>query len=189
MTQWFIHKDNNTWLNAIDPANNNSSVIAIRGGTPYIAYSARGTISTGTNIGGADIVVLKLGADINVPSNSFCARLGGSGSGSGPLITVGETTFVYTGETIDALVADTTLPSTTTASWASPSMPAGTLLRDLGRYKVVRNAAGANLYTFRNVQLVSGAGSEGVSGSLSDSDAYKTGWVCVWSAAGFAPII
>lgn len=62
------------------------------------------------------------------------------------------------------------------------SIASGTLLRDLGRSVIVTDAACNHLYRYRQVQLVSGSGSEGVGGVSPtwNSDFY----VLVWAANG-----
>jgi uncharacterized delta-60 repeat protein len=117
--------------------------------------------------------------------NSFVPRVN-------PFITLGPV-LVYTKEAVDALVAGgsgATLPPTTRVSWAPLGVPAGSLLRDLGRLAVVRvsDSNPLHAYRFQRVQLIAGAGTEGVGGSATDTDAWQTGYICTWAAGGSPPI-
>ena len=61
------------------------------------------------------------------------------------------------------------------------------LLKDLGRQIVVVDAdTGAHLKTYRQVQVMNGVSTEGVSGSAPDGNGsyYNTGYVLVASASG-----
>lgn len=92
--------------------------------------------------------------------------------------------LVYKRESIELFAAGESLPPVNRVSWAPDGVPTGSLLRDLGRSIVVANADGAHVYHFRNVQLISGAVTEGVSGSPADVDAWGTGWICTWADSG-----
>jgi hypothetical protein len=146
----------------------------------YVTYYTQGAIPGGVNSGGYDIVIFKLGV-----GNEFCGFVN-------PYLTL-DTTLVYNRETIDRLVAEgsgAVLPTVKRVSWAPLGVPARSLLRNLGKTYVVpvskKNATHA--YVFRSVQLISGVGSEGVGGSPTDIDPWQTGYICVWSASGEAPI-
>lgn len=174
VTQWFINKTNNKWLNALSPPyTNQQSVIAINGGTPYIAYTTNGIIPTGTPTGSNDIVVLK----ITEVSNSFCAQVGES------FLTVGQTALVYTTEAINALIAGVVPTASPIVSWAPAGLNRGVLLRDLGRTKTY-TVNGSLVFVFRNVQLIAGYDTEGVSGTIIDGKEYLSGWICTWAASG-----
>jgi hypothetical protein len=98
--------------------------------------------------------------------------------------------LVYTQEAMDALVAGLPLPLNPRVSWAEFGMPAGSLLRDLGRSVVVQVSPTNPLhaYRFQKIQLIRGPTTEGVGGSPTDIDAWLTGYICVWAAGGVAPV-
>jgi hypothetical protein len=103
-----------------------------------------------------------------------------------PYIAIG-TILVYTNEFVRALVAGTTVPNPGRTSWSSSPLPAGTLLRPLGRFVVVNGTNKLAIYRFENVQLINGPSSEGV--PLGDiTGLWYTGWICTWSADGVAPV-
>ena len=67
------------------------------------------------------------------------------------------------------------------------NISAASLLKDLGRQIVVVDAdTGAHLKTYRQVQVMNGVSTEGVSGSAPDGNGsyYNTGYVLVASASG-----
>jgi hypothetical protein len=161
-----------------------SSLSVNSSGSIYVTYATNGVVPGGTDTGGIDIVVAKLGEPEPEPVlNSFAAKVN-------PYLALGPV-LVYTKATVDALVAGTTLPTQTTVSWAPMGvLLAGSLLRDLRRSVTVPVSASNPLaaYRFQRVQLIGGSGSEGVGGSLADQDAYQTGWICTWAASGVAPV-
>jgi hypothetical protein len=120
------------------------------------------------------------GTPSTTPPNSFALRVN-------PFVALSPV-LVYTQETMDALVDGLPLPITSRVSWASTGMPAGSLLRDLGRAVVVKVSPTNPLhaYRFQKIQLIRGPTTEGVGGSPADS--WQTGYICVWAASGVAPV-
>jgi hypothetical protein len=113
-----------------------------------------------------------------LPDNSFPLRVN-------PYLSIGNIQ-VYTTEFVRALVAGTVLPDPGLTPWSTDSLPAGTLLRPLGRSAVVNGANKLAIYRFENVQLINGPKSEGV--PIGDTTGrWYTGWICTWSADGVAP--
>jgi hypothetical protein len=161
-----------------------SSLLSVNSsGSIYVTYATAGVVSGGTNTGEIDIVIAKLGEADPAITNSFATKVN-------PYIALGPV-LVFTKATIDALVAGTALPAQTTVSWAPMGMlVTGSLLRDLRRSVTVPVSATNRLaaYRFQRVQLIAGAGSEGVGGSPADIDAWQTGWICTWAASGVAPV-
>jgi hypothetical protein len=83
--------------------------------------------------------------------------------------------------------------STVSVAVPSPSfnIAGGSLLKDLGRQIVVVDATtGGHLKTYRQVQVMDGATSEGVSGSAPDGNGsyYNTAYVLVSSADAAAVV-
>ena len=103
-----------------------------------------------------------------------------------PYIAIG-TILVYTNSFIRALVAGTTLPNPGRTAWSIIPLPAGTLLKPLGRSAVVNGINKLAIYRFENVQLINGPSSEGVP-SGDATGRWYTGWICTWSADGVAPV-
>jgi hypothetical protein len=103
-----------------------------------------------------------------------------------PYIAIG-TILVYTNSFIRALVAGTTLPNPGRTAWSANPLPAGTLLKPLGRSAVVNGTNKLAIYRFENVQLINGSSSEGVP-SGDATGRWYTGWICTWSADGVAPV-
>jgi hypothetical protein len=103
-----------------------------------------------------------------------------------PYIAIGNI-LVYTNEFIRALVAGTTLPNPGRTAWSNVPLPAGTLLRPLGRFVVVNGANKLAIYRFENIQLINGSSSEGIP-SGDTTGRWYTGWICTWSADGVAPV-
>jgi hypothetical protein len=120
------------------------------------------------------------GTPSTTPPNSFALRVN-------PFVALSPV-LVYTQETMDALVAGEAPPLNPRVSWAEFGMPAGSLLRDLGRSVVVKVSPTNPLhaYRFQRIQLIRGPTSEGVGGSPADS--WQTGYICVWAAGGVAPV-
>lgn len=101
------------------------------------------------------------------------------------------------GDTIVSLNTATTIPAEaivnssdfgTIFDGVTNGIPAvGTLFRDMGRSVTVVDAGNDHLYRYRQVQLVSGAGSEGVfdSASTTAPDPWRSNlYVLVWSSTG-----
>jgi alpha-tubulin suppressor-like RCC1 family protein len=107
----------------------------------------------------------------------------------GPYITISNV-LAYTQEAMNALVAGDPLPDSSRVSWAPLGVPAGTLLRDLRRLVVVKVSLTNPLHAsrFQRIQLIRGPTTEGVGGSPADTDAWQTGYICVWAASGSPPI-
>jgi hypothetical protein len=101
-----------------------------------------------------------------------------------------DTVLVYTQEAMDALAAGLPLPLTSLVNWAPHGMPAGSLLRDLNRSVVVPVSSTNPLhaYRFQRIQLIRGPTTEGAGGSYTDTDAWQTGYICVWAAGGVPPV-
>lgn len=144
----------------------------------FLMYS--GSVSGGTDNGTGNMAVLfKLsqGADNSFPLlvSPYLAR---------------NNVLVFTKAAVDALVAHAPLPVTMRVSWAPNGVPAGSLLRNTGRTAVVSvsNSNPLAVYRFQSVQLIAGAGSEGVGGSSTDTDPWQCGYICTWAADGIAPI-
>jgi hypothetical protein len=120
------------------------------------------------------------GTPSTTPPSSFALRVN-------PFVALSPV-LVYTQEAMDALVAGLPLPITSRVTWAGSGMPAGSLLRDLGRAVVVKVSPTNPLhaYRFQWIQLIRGPTTEGVGGSPADS--WQTGYICVWAASGVAPV-
>lgn len=89
----------------------------------------------------------------------------------------------------EAIVTSTNFESIFNAGTAYSSV--GTLFRDLGRSVTVVDADNNHLYRYRQVQLVSGVGSEGVydSSSTTAPDPWRSNlYVLVWAASGGANV-
>ena len=123
-----------------------------------------------------------------------CVRVGDNG----PFLALGDITLLSRAG-VDAVVADPTIINDEPeyyinwgdlsggvfiGQYPNAAVSAGTLLRDLKRSVTAYGSNGLKLHIFRQVQLISGPATEGVSGSPSDIDAYKCGWTCIWSANG-----
>ena len=65
-----------------------------------------------------------------------------------------------------------------------PAFSVNTLLKDLGRQIKLVSATGTHLATYREVQRVAGAGTEGVGPAQIGDSAYGCFFVKVWSADG-----
>jgi hypothetical protein len=120
---------------------------------------------------------------ISPPPNTFSGRVN-------PFLLTG-TVLVYTQKAIDTLVANgsgASFAESARVSWAPLGAQAGSLLRDLRRAAVVRvsDTNPLHAYRFQRVQLIRGPTTEGVGGS--PTDAWLTGYICVWSASGVAPV-
>lgn len=125
-------------------------------------------------------------------ASASCARVGDNG----PFIALGPT-LVLNQSGVDAVIANPygiNLAPEYFVSWGDISggsvnpnaaVSAGTILRDLKRTVTVYGTNGLKLHIFRQVQLINGPSTEGVSGSSSDIDAFKCGWICVWGASGY----
>jgi hypothetical protein len=107
---------------------------------------------------------------------------------------------VYTYEFIKALQAGKTVPpSKRYVSWLPLGIAEkGTVLRDLnndlhiytkGYVTRNKNIPQQLLYTFKNVQLVDGPLTSGVSGGPIDINSYKSGWLCSYSSTGSYPLL
>jgi hypothetical protein len=171
---------------AINPtafaSNFGPSLAVTPNGEIYTCYTTTGVVSGGTAMGLDDVVIFKM---IQPAPNTFTAIVN-------PYVTLG-TVLVYTKEMVDALVeggSGASLPATTRVSWAPLGVPAGSLLRDLGRSAVVRvsDSNPLHAYRFQRVQLIAGSDTEGVGGSLGDVDSWQTGWICTWAAGGAPPV-
>jgi hypothetical protein len=77
--------------------------------------------------------------------------------------------------------ADINLDAVSEVIFGDEAVAVGTLFKDLGRQLLIKNAAGAHLALFRQVQRVAGANTEGVGGS---APSWNCLFVKVWSAAG-----
>lgn len=153
------------------------------------------SISLGTNANG-DMILLfdnkEVPSGTLIPGTKVRARIGSlilESTGNtfpamvNPYRAIGDV-LVYKRDSVELLAAGESLPPANRVSWAPDGVPAGSLLRDLGRSIVVANADGAHVYHFRNVQLINGAVTEGVGGSTADVDEWRTGWICTWADSG-----
>jgi hypothetical protein len=132
-----------------------------------------GSIISGTQVRVGDGVILFIGG---APANSFPALM--------QSYCALRNIYVFKRDSIELLAAGLPLPDSNRVSWAPDGLSAGTLFRDIGRSIVVPGASGNHIYYFRNVQWINGSGSEGVSGSPADVDAWGTGWICTWADDG-----
>ena len=92
-------------------------------------------------------------------------------------LTAGQT-IVFSEETIHAAANYTRVPAQQNVSWS----PVGSnvLLRNMGRKYYLFGTNRLKTYEFRRVQLIHGAGTEGIGNT-------ETGYVCVWAASGVPP--
>jgi len=88
-------------------------------------------------------------------------------------------TILFSDAAVRALAAQKPVPSQQTTSW----YPVGSnvLLRNMGKKIYVFGTNRMKTHEFRSVQLIRGAGTEGVGIT-------EIGYVCVWAASGAAPI-
>ena len=105
-------------------------------------------------------------------SNSFPFLLDNS------FLTAGQT-IVFSEATIHAAANYTPIPAQQNVSW-SPVVQ-HVLLRNMGKKYYLFGTNRLKTYEFRRVQLIQGAGTEGVGNA-------ETGYICVWAASGVAPI-
>ena len=105
-------------------------------------------------------------------SNSYPFTVGGSFLTAGP-------TILFSDAAVRALAAQKQVPYQQTTSWS----PVGSnvLLRNMGKKIYVFGTNRMKTHEFRSVQLIRGAGTEGVGIT-------EIGYVCVWAASGAAPI-
>jgi hypothetical protein len=92
--------------------------------------------------------------------------------------------LIYTRETVAALKAGNPQPADPFVSWAPGGLPAGSLLRPLGRSVSVLGANGLHVQRWVQVQYIMGDATEGVSGAAGD---YNCGWICTWDTSGIPP--
>lgn len=139
-----------------------------------------------------------------VPSLNVVVRLDSSSvptfpSIGGQYFMCPTTTLMYSSASVRAFAAGRSVPSSSMfVSWLPLGVTVpGMFFRRLGRieriYKIQPTRRGERpqpvlKYIFQEIQLVGGAGSEGVSGSAGDIDPYCTGWVCTFSSDGQYPI-
>ena len=92
-------------------------------------------------------------------------------------VTAGQT-IVFSESAISTYINQRTPPIQQAVSW-SPVGP-NTLLRNMGKKVYAFGSNRLKTYEFRRVQLIQGAGTEGIGNG-------ETGYVCVWAASGSAP--